>query len=134
MTRAGGASRMRGHRTIQHLARDTNVADWQHIGPHDIRHTAITGVLDATGGNIDKAQRFARHASPVTTQVYDHRNKKLDDHPSYALAAWFSEAVDQLRRLQKSLGDRVCGGTSSLRGSYRQHPRSTRARRACDHR
>jgi len=83
--------RRHAHRTIRRLARDAGVNDWQHIGPHDVRHTAITGVLDATG-NIDKAQRFARHASPVTTQVYDHRNKTLDDHPSYALAAWFSEA------------------------------------------
>lgn len=84
--------RRHAHRTIRRLARDASVADWQHIGPHDIRHTAITGVLDATGGSIDKAQRFARHSSPVTTQVYDHRNKTLDDHPSYAIAAWFSEA------------------------------------------
>jgi len=87
----GRMDRRHAHRTIRRLARDAGVNDWEHIGPHDIRHTAITGVLDATG-NIDKAQRFARHASPVTTQVYDHRNKKLDDHPSYALAAWFSEA------------------------------------------
>lgn len=84
--------RRHAHRTIRRLARDAGVADREPIGPHDIRHTAITGVLDATNGNIDKAQRFARHASPVTTQVYDHRNKTLGDHPGYAFAAWFAEA------------------------------------------
>jgi len=56
------------------------------------RHTAHRDHRRPGCHRHDKAQRFARHASPVTTQVYDHRNKTLDDHPSYALAAWFAEA------------------------------------------
>jgi integrase/recombinase XerD len=83
--------RRHAHRTIQRLCKAAGIADWQKIGPHDLRHTAVTGELDRTG-NIDSAQRLARHKSPVTTQGYDHRNRRLDDHPSYGLAGWFSAA------------------------------------------
>ena len=48
----------------------------------------MTGVLERTG-SIDAGQRFARHASPVTTHGYDHRRRNLDDHPGYSLAAHF---------------------------------------------
>lgn len=81
--------RRHAHRTVQRLAKAADVADWQHIGPHDLRHTSVTGVLEMTG-SIDAGQRHARHASPVTTQTYDHRRRGLDDHPGYQLAGWFS--------------------------------------------
>lgn len=81
--------RRHAHRTVQRLCRAAGIADWQKIGPHDLRHTAVTAELDRSG-NIDSAQRLARHASPNTTMIYDHRNRKLDDHPSYGLAGWFS--------------------------------------------
>ena len=80
--------RRHAHRTVQRLAKAAGVNDAVHIGPHDLRHTAVTAVLDATG-SIDAGQRFARHASPVTTQLYDHRRRNLDDHPSYLLGAHF---------------------------------------------
>lgn len=83
--------RRHAHRTVQKLCKAAGVADWQKIGPHDLRHTAVTGELDRSG-NIDSAQRLARHASPNTTMIYDHRNRNLDDHPSYGLAGWFSAA------------------------------------------
>jgi integrase len=83
--------RRHAHRTIQRLCKAAGIADWQHLGPHDLRHTAVTGELDRTG-NIDSAQRLARHKSPVTTQGYDHRNRRLDDHPSYGLVGWFASA------------------------------------------
>ena len=41
------------------------------VRPHGLRHEAITRVLELTGGNIVSAQRFARHSSPVTTQIYN---------------------------------------------------------------
>ena len=81
--------RRHAHRTVQRLAKAAGVADAEHIGPHDLRHTSVTGVLDMTG-SIDAGQRHARHASPVTTQTYDHRRRTLDDHPGYGLAGWFS--------------------------------------------
>lgn len=83
--------RRHAHRTVQRLAKAAGVADAEHIGPHDLRHTSVTGVLEMTG-SIDAGQRHARHASPVTTQTYDHRRRNLDDHPGYQLAGWFSSA------------------------------------------
>lgn len=82
--------RRHAHRTVQRLAKAAGVADAEHIGPHDLRHTAVTAVLSKTG-SIDAGQRFARHASPVTTQTYDHRRRTLDDHPSYLLASYFAD-------------------------------------------
>lgn len=38
---------------------------------HALRHSAITAVYRASG-NLFLAQRFARHASPLTTVVYTH--------------------------------------------------------------
>lgn len=90
-TATGAAmDRRHAHRTVQRLCRDAGIEDWQKIGPHDLRHTAVTSVLDKTG-SIDAGQRFARHASPVTTQGYDHRARTLDDHPSYLLAGYFAD-------------------------------------------
>jgi site-specific recombinase XerC len=38
---------------------------------HSLRHTAVTNVYRASR-NLFLAQRFARHASPLTTTVYTH--------------------------------------------------------------
>lgn len=84
--------RRHAHRTVQRLARAAGVDGAENIGPHDLRHTAVTGVLEMTG-SIDAGQRFARHASPVTTQGYDHRRRTLDDHPGYGLAAHFGAST-----------------------------------------
>jgi integrase len=84
--------RRHAHRTVQRLCQIAEVADWRKIGPHDLRHTAVTGELDRSG-NIDSAQRLARHASPNTTMLYDHRNRRMDDHPSYGLVGWFTAAT-----------------------------------------
>jgi integrase len=44
--------------------------------PHDLRHAAITNLLDA-GASLAEAQDFAGHASPVTTRRYD-RHRRAD--------------------------------------------------------
>lgn len=38
--------------------------------PHALRHFYCTQVLRATGGDLRKTQRLARHASPATTAIY----------------------------------------------------------------
>ena len=43
----------------------------RHYSFHSLRHGAITNVYRATR-NLFLAQRFARHASPLTTIVYTH--------------------------------------------------------------
>ena len=40
-------------------------------GFHSLRHSAVTNVY-RTSGNLFLAQRFARHASPLTTIIYTH--------------------------------------------------------------
>ncbi len=51
---------------------------------HSLRHTSVTNVYRTTR-DLFLAQRFARHASPLTTTVYTHPS---DD-----------EMQEQLRRL-----------------------------------
>lgn len=43
----------------------------RHYPFHALRHTAVTAVYRATR-DLFLAQRFARHASPLTTVVYTH--------------------------------------------------------------
>ncbi|RUQ64014.1 integrase [Azospirillum doebereinerae] len=45
--------------------------------PHGLRHTAITSVLDANGGNVRAAQRFSRHRRLETLQLYDDNRSDL---------------------------------------------------------
>lgn len=49
---------------------------------HDLRHTACTRHLHLAGGNIRATQRFARHKTITSTQIYTH----VDDEYLYRLA------------------------------------------------
>lgn len=55
--------------------------------PHGIRHSAITAVLDATNGDMRKAQAFGRHASASTTVAYDDNRQDLSGAASRLLDA-----------------------------------------------
>lgn len=46
------------------------------LNPHGLRHTAVTAILDS-GATTRMAQKFARHTSPATTQVYDDNRADL---------------------------------------------------------
>jgi integrase/recombinase XerC len=48
----------------------------QRVRAHGLRHEAVTRILALTNGNIDSAQKFARHADPKTTQRYN--DNRLD--------------------------------------------------------
>lgn len=58
----------------------------RHIGPHSLRHAAITNTLDA-GVPLRDAQVLARHADPRATQHYDRARGNLDRHDVYFLTA-----------------------------------------------
>ena len=60
-------------RRVQVLFRDLQVEAGfdRHYPFHALRHTAITNVYRASR-DLFLAQRFARHASPLTTVVYTH--------------------------------------------------------------
>ncbi len=47
------------------------------VRPHGLRHQGITRILELTNGNIDAAQKFARHADPKTTQRYNDNRKDV---------------------------------------------------------
>ncbi|MBW6435802.1 tyrosine-type recombinase/integrase [Actinoplanes hulinensis] len=77
------------HRLIRRLARRAGLAAANELSPHSLRHTAITEILDATGGDLRRAQDFAGHADPRTTRRYDRRRDQLDNHGAYLLAGRF---------------------------------------------
>ncbi len=60
-------------RRVQVLFRELQIeAGFEHLYPfHALRHTAITNVYRASK-DLFLAQRFARHASPLTTVCYTH--------------------------------------------------------------
>lgn len=47
---------------------------------HSLRHSAISAVIRG-GGTLLQAQRFARHESPETTQIYIHESDRLENPP-----------------------------------------------------
>jgi len=51
---------------------------------HDLRHGAATCALEA-GEPLHRVQQLLRHASPVTTQRYDHSRDRLDRSAAYGL-------------------------------------------------
>lgn len=49
---------------------------------HSLRATAATLALD-NGADIAKVQTWLDHVSPVTTGMYDHRQSKIEDSPTF---------------------------------------------------
>lgn len=81
------------YRLIRRLARRAGLASADVLSPHSLRHTAITEILDATGGDLRRAQDFAGHADPRTTRRYDRRRDQLDNHGAYLLAGRFGDGA-----------------------------------------
>ena len=55
------------------LGRKAGLTVW----PHGLRHTAVTRALEATGGDLRRAQRFSRHRDVRTLLVYDDHRRDL---------------------------------------------------------
>ena len=47
------------------------------VRPHGLRHQAITSVLAKTNGNLEAGMKFARHANPKTTMVYNDNRRDV---------------------------------------------------------
>ena len=59
---------------------------------HSLRHTAITLVLMANGGNLAEAQAFSRHENISTLMIYNHaieKGKAKENSTGYINAAIF---------------------------------------------
>jgi integrase len=89
-TRGGSSYELAVHRLLRRLARRAGLPQADRISPHSLRHTAITELLDASGGDLRQAQDFAGHADPRTTRRYDRARDNLDQHGAYVLAARFA--------------------------------------------
>jgi site-specific recombinase XerD len=72
--RGGALTRQSASRLVAALGRKIQLG--RPLCPHDLRHAAITNLLDA-GGSLAEAQDFAGHASPLTTRRYD-RHRRAD--------------------------------------------------------
>ncbi|WP_066349549.1 tyrosine-type recombinase/integrase [Geminocystis sp. NIES-3708] len=57
------------------------------LSPHRIRHSSITAILDATGGNVRVAQQLSRHHDINILTVYDDNRKTLQKSASEILAS-----------------------------------------------
>jgi site-specific recombinase XerD len=73
-TLGGRLTRQSAARLVASLGRKIELG--RALVPHDLRHAAITNLLDA-GASLAEAQDFAGHASPVTTRRYD-RHRRAD--------------------------------------------------------
>lgn len=79
----GGMDRFRAYRLVAELGREAGLE--RKLTPHDLRHGTATCSLEA-GEPIHRVQQLLRHASPVTTQRYDHSRDRLDASAAYGLA------------------------------------------------
>lgn len=70
---------------VTRIGRRAGVRVW----PHGIRHTSITAFLDQTNGNLREGQKFARHADPRTTKLYDDsRQDTIQEGTQRVAALW----------------------------------------------
>ena len=52
--------------------------DSPRITAHSLRHSAAQAALQASGNNIYTAQKYLRHSSPATTEIYLHEDERTE--------------------------------------------------------
>ena len=52
--------------------------DSERITAHSLRHSAAQAALQASGNNIYTAQKYLRHSSPATTEIYLHEDERTE--------------------------------------------------------
>lgn len=62
---------------IWHVATQRGNAIGVRVRPHGVRHSAVTAVLDANGGDVRAAQKFSRHKRVDTVLIYDDTRRDL---------------------------------------------------------
>lgn len=72
------------------------------LHPHSLRHAAITAALDATGGDVRRAQRLSRHADVRTLQRYDDNRADLQGEVTGLLSAIYQTGVNQTAAKEKT--------------------------------
>jgi site-specific recombinase XerD len=78
--------RLQVRRDVKRAARRAGLGDVADlISPHATRHSYATALI-RDGVPVRDVQRALGHASPVTTERYDHGSLALDRHPTYRRA------------------------------------------------
>jgi len=83
----GHLTRSAAWRLIRRLARSAGIPAADQLSPHSLRHSFATGLLGA-GVPLQDVQDAMGHADPRTTRAYDRSRHRLDNHATYAMAAW----------------------------------------------
>lgn len=52
--------------------------DSERLTAHSLRHSAAQAALQASGNNIYTAQKYLRHSSPATTEIYLHEDERTE--------------------------------------------------------
>lgn len=78
-------------KVVRRLAKAAGIT--KRIHPHSLRHSFVTAALDA-GVPLHLVQDAAGHADPRTTRRYDRKRGSLDNHATYAVASYVSDAGD----------------------------------------
>lgn len=75
--------------------------DYDKLTAHSLRHTGVTALLKANGGNIQQAQRYARHKNLNTTLIYSHNiEREKDKSESMVYQYLFSDSGTQTAKAQ----------------------------------
>lgn len=77
-------------RLVRRVGAGAGLPNAEQLHPHSLRHSAVTGALEA-GGSLRDVQAMAGHADPRTTERYDRMRGRLDKSPVYALAAMLAD-------------------------------------------
>lgn len=91
--RGGGHGRMDEPsllRLVRRVGEAAGLPNAERLHPHSLRHSAVTGALEA-GASLRDVQAMAGHADPRTTERYDRMRGRLDKSPVYALASALAE-------------------------------------------
>jgi len=86
LDRASRGHRITGravHKIVSELGEDVNLV----VRPHGLRHAAITELLERTGGNVRKVQKFSRHRDVRVLNVYDDNRTDVAGELSAELSA-----------------------------------------------
>lgn len=67
------------------LAAAAKLAEPGTVTPHSTRH-AFNTIARAHGANLEQRQSALGHASPLTTQIYDHTAMNLADDPAHLVS------------------------------------------------